>query len=287
MINVFTRELAAFFKGITGFVFMGIFLLITGIFFTTDNLIPQSPDYVRVLGGISFVFLVVVPILTMRLFSEERHQKTDQLLLTSPLSITGIVLGKYLAAVAVFLTTLIFTLLYPLQLSLVGTISVSEIGGGYVGILLLGCAFIAIGLFVSSLTESQVAAAVVTFGLLLSMWILDLLQQGLPADRISGFVFALLIVLAAGVFLYTTIRNLLVAAAAIALCCGIITVLFILRPAGFDGLIVRVLKWFSLLSRYRDFTRGLLKLSSVVYYLSFSAAFVFLTVRSLDSRRWK
>ena len=145
MFAVFTRELSAFFKSITGFIFMGIFLLITGIFFMSDNLIPQSSNYVSVLGGITFVFLVVVPILTMRTLSEERHQKTDQLLLTSPLSIGSIVLGKYLAAVAVFIFTLIITLLYPLQLSLVGSISVSEIAGGYIGIFLLGCAFIAIG----------------------------------------------------------------------------------------------------------------------------------------------
>ena len=287
MLAVFTRELSAFFKSITGFIFMGIFLLITGIFFTTDNLIPQSSNYVSVLGGITFIFLVVVPILTMRILSEERHQKTDQLLLTSPLSIGGIVLGKYLAAVAVFLVTLIITLIYPLQLSLVGHISVSEIAGGYIGIFLLGSAFIAIGLFVSSLTENQVVAAVVTFGLLLLMWILDFLQQGIPGDRFSGLVFTVLITLAVAIFLYFTVRNLTVAAAVVVVGGAVIAVLYTVQPASFDGLIVRVLKWFSLLVRYRDFTRGLLKLSSVVYYLSFSAVFIFLTVRSLDSRRWK
>jgi ABC-2 type transport system permease protein len=203
------------------------------------------------------------------------------------LSISGIVLGKYFAAVAVFLITLIITFLYPLQLSFVGDISVSEISGGYIGIFLLGSAFIAVGLFVSSLTENQVVAAVVTFGLLLLMWILDFLQQGLPVDRFSGLVFAILITMAAAIFLYFTIRNLIVAGAAVVVGGGIIAVLYIAQPAGFDGLIVRVLKWFSLLARYRDFTRGLLKLSSVVYYLSFSAVFIFLTVRSLDARRWK
>jgi ABC-2 type transport system permease protein len=287
MLSVFTRELSAFFKSITGFIFMSIFLLITGIFFTTDNLIPQSPSYVSVLGGITFIFLVVVPILTMRLLSEERHQKTDQLLLTSPLNISGIVLGKYFAAVTVFLLTLIITLIYPIQLSLVGTVSVSEITGGYIGIFLLGSAFIAVGLFVSSLTENQVVAAVVTFGLLLLMWILDFLQQGLPGDRFSGLVFAVVILLAVAIFLYLTIRNLSVAGAAVVVGSVIIAVLYIIQPTRFDGLIVRVLKWFSLLARYRDFTRGVLKLSSVVYYLSFSAVFIFLTVRSLDARRWK
>lgn len=286
MLPVFTRELAAFFRTIIGFIFMGIFLIITGVFFTIDNLIPQSANYLSVLGGISFVFLVGVPVLTMRLLAEERRQKTDQLLLTSPLRISGIVLGKYFAAVAVFLLTLVITLLYPLELSLVGAISVSEIAAGYMGIFLIGCAFISVGLFVSSLTENQVVAAVVTFGLLLLTWIVDFLQKGLPGDRFSGLVFALLVALTVAVFLYLTVRSLPLAAAAIVLGSGLIALLYMLQPASFDGLIVRVLKWFSLLARYRDFTRGVLKLGSVVYYLSFSGVFVFLTVRSLDARRW-
>ena len=100
-------------------------------------------------------------------------------------------------------------------------------------------------------------------------------------------VFAVVILLAVAIFLYFTIRNLSVAGAAVLVGSGIIAVIYIIQPASFDGLIVRVLKWFSLLVRYRDFTRGVLKLSSVVYYLSFSAVFIFLTVRSLDARRWK
>src|SRR5690606_25355348 len=138
--------------------------------------------------------LIVVPILTMRLLSEESRQKTDQLLLTSPLSVTGMVLGKYFAAVGVFLITLLITCIYPIILSFFGTIAVWEIVGGYVGFFLLGSAFIAVGLFVSSMTDNQVIAAVVTFSALLFLWILDWIIEGLPTDRVSGIVFACLLV---------------------------------------------------------------------------------------------
>jgi ABC-2 type transport system permease protein len=290
MIAVLLRELKSYFENITGFIFMGFFLLLSGIFFVFNNLIPQSPNYNGVLGTITFIFLIVVPILTMRLLSEESRNKTDQLLLTSPLSLTGMVMGKYLSAVAVFLFTLIITFLYPLLLSFVGSIVLSEIIGGYIGFFLLGCAFIAVGLFVSSLTDNQVIAAVVTFAALLIMWIIDALQQGLPADPASGAGFAVLLVLAIAAFLYLSVRNLIVSIATAILGGGVIALFYFVigaKAANFEGFIVKVLKWFSLLERYQSFSLGVLGLSPVVYYVSFCAVFVFLTVRVIEKRRWQ
>jgi ABC-2 type transport system permease protein len=290
MIAVFLRELKSYFENVTGFIFMGFFLLLSGIFFVFNNLIPQSPNYNGLLGTITFIFLIVVPILTMRLLSEEARQKTDQLLLTSPLSLTGMVLGKYLAALGVFLLTLVVTVLYPVLISLVGDVVVSEVLGGYIGFFLLGSAFIAVGLFVSSLTDNQVIAAVVTFAALLIMWILDALQQGLPSDSLSGAAFAGLLVLGVAVFLYFSVRSWIVSVAAALVGGGVIALFWFViggKAQNFDGFIVKVLKWFSLLSRYQDFSLGILSLSSVVYYISFSAVFVFLTVRVIEKRRWQ
>ncbi len=290
MIAVFLRELKSYFENITGFIFMGFFLLLSGIFFVFNNLIPQSSNYNGLLGTITFIFLIVVPILTMRLLSEDARQKTDQLLLTSPLSLTGMVLGTYLAALAVFLLTLVVTFLYPILISSVGDLVVSEVIGGYIGFFLLGSAFIAVGLFVSSLTDNQVIAAVVTFAALLIMWILDALQQGLPSDSLSGATFAGLLILAVAVFLYFTVRSWIVSLATVVVGGGVIALFWFVvggKAQNFDGFIVKVLKWFSLLTRYQDFSLGILGLSSVVYYLSFSAVFVFLTVRVIEKRRWQ
>jgi len=286
MLAIIKREFKAYFSSPTGFVFMGFFLLLTGFFFVMSNVLQASPDYNAVLGSITFIFLIVVPVLTMRLISEETKQKTDQLLLTSPLSLTKMVLGKYFAAVGVFSLTLLVTALYPVLLSFFGSVAVWEILGGYIGFFLLGSSFIAVGLFVSSLTDNQVVAAIVTFVSLLFMWLIDWIQQGIPVDRVSGIVFAGLLVIGAAVFVYFTTRTIIVSIADFIVGSGAVTGMYFLNPIVFEGLIVRVLDWFSLLARYGDFAMGVLSISPIVYYITFCAIFIFLTIRIIEKRRW-
>jgi ABC-2 type transport system permease protein len=284
---IFTRELKSYFQNITGFIFMGFFLLLSGIFFTLINLLSRSPQYNAVLGNITFIFLLVVPILTMRLLSEEKRQKTDTLLLTNLVSITGVVLGKYFAALAVFLLTLLITVVYPIMLSTVGIITVSEIIGGYIGVALLGAAFIAVGLFVSSLTDNQVIAAVVTFAVLLFLWFLDPVQQIVPPEKVAGIVFLAIVAVGIALFVYFTIRNIPIAVATLVVGAGIIVLLYFVKGEFYDGLIIKFLQWFSLVTRYEEFNRGLVSISPIVYYLSFSATFIFLTIRVIEKRRWR
>lgn len=251
------------------------------------NIFGASPDYNSVLGNITFIFLIVVPILTMRLMPDDKRQRTDQLLYTSPLSISGIVLGKYLAAVTVFFLTLLVTCLYPVIMSFFGDIAVWEIVGGYIGFLLLGSSFISIGLFVSSLTDNQVIAAVVTFSSLLFVWLIDWIAQGLPTDKVSGIVFASILALAAGAFVYYNTKNIYVGVATTLVGAAVIVATYFLADRYFfDGFIVRVFEWFSLLKRYEEFQMGVLSLAPIVYYITFSAAFNFMTIRVIEKRRW-
>jgi len=287
MLAVFKRELKAYFSSATGYVFMGFFLLLSGFFFAMINLFNASPNYNSVLGEITFIFLIVVPILTMRLMSEEARQKTDQLLLTSPLRLSDIVLGKYFAAVAVFLLTLLITCLYPIILSFFGKLAVWEIIGGYIGFFLLGSSFISIGLFISSLTENQVISAVVTFTVLILLWVLSWLIQALPTSQISGIIFAAILVAGAALFVFYTTRNIYVTGAVVVVGAAIFAVIyFFVNKNFFIGFIGRFFEWFSLLDRYNDFQLGLLSLSPIVYYITFSAAFIFMTVRTLEKKRW-
>jgi ABC-2 type transport system permease protein len=234
---IFDREFKAYFNTASGFIFMVVFLLISGIFFVLTNLFTGDPYYNPVLQSTTFIFLILVPMITMKTLAEERHQKTDQLLLTSPVSLSEIVLGKYFAAVGLFLVTLLITCIYPVILGIFGAIAVWEILGSYIGFALLGAAFISIGMFVSSLTENQVASAVGTFGALLLIWIIDWIQQGLLATQTAGFA-------------------------------------------------AKFLGWFSLTKRYESFTMGILDIGTIIYYITFSAAFLFLTIRVMDKRRW-
>ena len=287
MLAVFRRELKAYFVSPIGFVFVGFFILIAGVFFAISNLLQGNPNFTGVLSSLTFVFLFLVPILTMRLLTEEARQKTDQLLITSPLSITGIVVGKYLAAVGVFVITLIITLLFPLIMSFYALLGLGwwEILGGYIGFLLMGCAFISVGLFFSSLTDNQLIAAMYTFAALLLIWILDFVAQSVPSTVGSGVVFLSLLAVALVALVYFSTRNVPAGVVTFVIAAAAVILLYFLARGIYNGLIARILGWFSLVKRYGDFSLGQLSLSPVVYYISFSGAFVFMTVRMIEKRR--
>ncbi len=185
MFAIYRRELQSYYYSPLGYVFMGSFLFIAGIFFAFGNIMSMSSDFGTMLSNVSFVFMLVVPILTMRLMSDERRTKTDQLLLTSPVSLWSIVLGKFLAACTVFALTLVCTLLYVVILSAYGSISFGEVLVNYLGFFLTGCCLIAIGLFISALTESQVTAAIATFGTILLVYLMDSMVALLSADFLA------------------------------------------------------------------------------------------------------
>jgi ABC-2 type transport system permease protein len=287
MLAVFLREVQSYFQAITGFIFLGLFLLFAGIIFALANLWPPgSTDFRNTLTFLNFIFLVAVPILTMRLLSEEARQKTDQLLLTSPVSLTGIVAGKFLAALALFAAALAVTGIYPALLGTAGLVVRSEILTAYLGVFLLGASLISVGVFVSSLTDNPVSAALLTFGAILFIWAIDWLLQALPRDRLASLVFLLLLSVLAAVFVVTTTRNWWVALGVGAVAAAATAVSYALWPTAYDGLMVHVLIWFSLVARYGNFSRGVLAAGPILYYLSFVATFIFLTVRVIDKRRW-
>lgn len=288
MVAVFKRELRAYFSSPIGYVVIGLFLALSGIFFSATNLLGASSEYNGILSTMAFIFLFLVPILTMRLLTEETRQHTDQMLITSPLSVTAIVVGKYLAAVAVYLITLLVTVLFPVMMSFFALLGLEwwKILGGYIGLFLLGSAFIAVGLFFSSITESQIVAAVATYATLLVMWIMDALISMVPTGWLYGLGFVVLAAAALALIVWLSTRNLPAALATLVVLGAAIAVVAVLKQPLYEGLIAKVMAWFSLLKRYEDFNYGILGLSPVVYYLSFSAAFVFLTVRMIDRKRW-
>lgn len=288
MLAIFNKELKSYFSSATGYIFLAVFLFICGIFFALTNLLTSSPNanYSSVLGSITFVFLLLVPILTMKTFSEETHQKTDQLLLTAPVKLYEVVLGKYFAAVVLFLIALLITCLYPLILSMFGSVAGWEVLGSYVGFALFGSALIAVGIFISSLTESQVIAAVGTFGCVLVFWIMDAIKQSIPTTRMAGIIFALVLAVTIGLIIYFATHNAYLAGG-IFVAEGIaVLVIYLVKKTLFEGFTAKFFDWFSLLSRYDNFSMGILDVSSIVYYITFSAAFVFITIRMIDKRRW-
>jgi ABC-2 type transport system permease protein len=286
MVAIFKRELKAYFQTPLGYIFMSLFLLIAGILFVLGNVFEQNPSFAGFLSSIIFIFLLAVPVLTMRLLSDDMRTKTDQLLITSPIRVTEIVLGKYLAAMVVFFMTIALTALYAMVLSFHGDIDGWETLGSYIGFILLGGSFIAIGLFVSATTENQVVAAIVTFCALLISWIMDFITQGVPTDPFLGFIFLAVAVLAICAWIYIATKNLLIPIVIGVAGVGASLIVFLLNPAVYVGFIGKTLEWLSLVRRYNPFPRGILSFDSVVYYVTVSALFLFLTVRLIEKKRW-
>ena len=286
MLAIFKRELKAYFLTPIGYLYMGLFLLLTGVFYFFDNLLSGRSQFSGFLGSVLFIYLFAIPILTMRLFSEEKKQKTDQLLLTSPVSITGIVCGKFLAALTVYCGTLLFTVLNAVVIAIYGDPQTWETVGSYIGFIFLGASYISVGLFISAVTENQLTAALVSFFALMFIWLIDLICQMVPSDTKSGVISAAILLAAILLFIYLNTRNWVIILGAVIIGSLTIAGFYFLKRDVFFGFISKFLGWFSLNRRYQSFTMGLLKFDSLLYYVSFSGLFLFLTTRLIEKRRW-
>ena len=223
---IFRRELLAYFTTPIGYIFLAIFYAGSGLFFNMTSLSSGSADLAYTFTLIIYVLLVVIPILTMRTLSEEKNQKTDQCLLTAPVSLGGLVLGKFLAALVIFSLAVFITVIYAVVVSAFADPDWLVVIGNIVGFMLLGSAFISIGIFVSSLTENQVVSAIISFAAMLLCYLLSSIAQLIPVewlskvvsnlsfvDRYTGFTYglfdlsnALFFVSVTAVFLYLTVR---------------------------------------------------------------------------------
>lgn len=184
MFAIFKRELKAYFTSPLGYVFLAIFYAFSGLFFYIFSLSVGSTDISSVFLMMFIVLMVFVPLLTMRLLSEDKKQKTDQLMLTAPVSLLSIVMGKFLAAYAIFAIGVAVMPVYGFVMSTFATVSWLPIWGNTVGLLLLGGIFVSIGLFISSLTENQMIAAIGGFFINLMILLMNTLKSALP----NGFL---------------------------------------------------------------------------------------------------
>ena len=173
MFAIFKKEIRNYFLTPIGYIFISPFILLSAMFFIQGVVYYQTARVDYILSPVNIICLFIVPILTMQLFAEERNKKTDQLLITSPVNVYEIVAGKYLAAFAVFFAALAFTFIYTIILFVIGKPVLSEVIGSYLGFILIWAVFISVGIFISSLTESQVVAAILTFMVLLVLYSID------------------------------------------------------------------------------------------------------------------
>ena len=182
MLAIYKREMRSYFTSPLGYVFLCIFLVVSGAVFSYTTFFSMSSDVAPYFSTMLTTFIVLLPLLTMKLFTDEKKQKTEQLLLTSPVSLFSIVMGKFLAAYTLFASALLFSCLYFLILSIYGSVHGALLFGNLLASLLVGMAFIAIGTFVSSITESQLSAAILTIGILLGFMAVSLITDYIPVE---------------------------------------------------------------------------------------------------------
>lgn len=173
MIAILKRELGAYFVSPIGYVFLAVFFFFSGLYFFLSTLAYNSTNLSGVFSSLFTISMFIVPILTMKLLSEDKKLKTDQVLLTAPVNLYGLVFGKFLSALVMFTVGISITIVYALVLSAFASVEWAVVFGNFVGIFVLGAALISIGLFISSLTESQVIAAVGGFAVMMLLMLLD------------------------------------------------------------------------------------------------------------------
>ena len=231
---IFRRELKAYFSSPLGYIFLGVIYAISGFYFW--YILANQANYIQyVFSNMFTIVLMVVPLLTMRLMSEDKKLKTDQLLLTAPVNITSVVLGKYFAALVVYIIGVSSTIIFQIVLATFATPDWNVFLGNYLAIVLIGAALISIGILISSLTENQIIAAIGTLAISLFIWLLDSIASALPA--------------------------------------------------GFEW-ISSIFRSLSFMTRYNDFVSGILNVSHILFFVSFAAVFLFLTIRALEKKRW-
>ncbi len=233
MTAIFKREFKSFFTTPLGYVILIIFNLFSGIYFWFGTLYSGSVDMTYVYSGFSMIVLSAMPIITMRLLSEERRQKTDQALLTAPVSLFGIVFSKFLAALLLYVIGISVTLLYSVVLAFVAQPAWNYILGNYLGLLLLGASLLSVGLFISSITENQLVAAIVSYAAMFLMLMSDSIANLFPVQFISN------------IFYYLSFQT-----------------------------------------RYDTFVSGVVSVDNVMFFVSTTAIFIFLTTRVMEKRRW-
>ena len=288
MFAIFKRELRSYFTSLVGYVVIGVMLAFIGLYYSANCLVYGTSDFSTVLYSTTLVMLFLLPALTMRSFADERRNKTDQLLLTSPVSVWGIVLGKFFAMAAVFaLPCAVDAVMIFILWALGGTVSALLANlAGLLCYFLLGCAAIAVCEFCSGLTENQIIAAVMGFSALLLAYMMPSLRSMFNAG--SAVALVVFTALSAGASLAVGLRTrsfTLGCFCFAALCAGL-SALFLLRSAWLTEAFSAVLSALCLFAPFEEFVNNSFSIPTLVYYLTVTVLFLFFTAQGIEKRRW-
>jgi ABC-2 type transport system permease protein len=286
MAAIYKNEMRSFFGGMIGWVFISLMLLAFGIYTAVMNLSKGYADFSLVPYNAQFVFLIAIPLLTMRTLAEERRQHTDQLLYSTSLSSYEIVIGKYLAIVTMIAIPMAVCSVYPLILAGHGRVALNTAYSAMAAFLLLGAVLAAVGLFFSSISANQFVSAAICFGVLLLCYFGNDLKSLLSTSIATAFYFFSALALALGVLARYMTKNWLAAGAVFAILEGILLAVYIAVPSALDGSVAAALGSIAVFSKIETFCNGIFDISALLYYISLTWLFIFFSIQAFEKRRW-
>lgn len=286
MSAVFRHELRSYFHSLTAYVFGAFLLAVVGLGSVLYNLQAAVSNFEFVLSFASIIFVVIVPILTMRTLAEERRQRTDQLLYSLPITTTQVVLGKYLALLVVYLIPLAVISLYPLLFSRFGDVYLPTSYGSLFAFFMMGAALLAVGMFLSSLTYNQGFAAGIGIAAILLNYYSVSLAEYTSSTAMGSLIALYVIALLLGVVIHNLTRNENLAYGVTLVLIAALLVAYFVNSSAFEGLLPDIMTKLSLFRQFNSFVNGAFDLTAIVYYVSVMGFFLFLTVQSLEKRRY-
>ena len=286
MTAVFKHELRMYFRSLTAYVFGAFLLVFVGLGAMLYNIQAAVSNFEFVLSFSSLGFVVIVPILTMRVIAEEKKQKTDQLLYSLPITTTQVVLGKYLALLVMYLIPMAVICVYPLIFAQFGDVYLLTAYGSLFAFYLMGAALIAIGVFISSLTDNQGFAAGIGIAVILLNYYSVSLSEYVSSTAFGSVVALLVLALILGSVIHHLTGNENFAFGVCILSMAVIFVSYMLNSSMFEGLLPSIMEKLSLFDRFSSFVNGVFDMTSVVYDFTVIVFFLFLSVQSLEKRRY-
>lgn len=286
MSAVFRHELRSYFHSLTAYVFGAFLLAVVGLGSVLYNLQAAVSNFEFVLSFASIIFVVIVPILTMRTMAEERRQRTDQLLYSLPITTTQVVLGKYLALLVVYLIPLAVISLYPLLFSQFGDVYLPTSYGSLFAFFMMGAALLAVGMFLSSLTDNQGFAAGIGIAAILLNYYSVSLAEYTSSTAMGSLIALYVIALLLGVVIRGLTRNENLAYGVAFVLIAALSVAYFVNSSAFEGLLPDIMTKLSLFRQFNSFVNGAFDLTAIVYYVSVMGFFLFLSVQSMEKRRY-
>lgn len=286
MTAVLKHELRTYFHSLTAYVFGAFLLAFVGIGAMMYNIQAAVSNFEFVLSFGCLIFVVIVPILTMRVIAEERKQKTDQLLYSLPITTTQVVLGKYLSLLVVYLIPLCLVCLYPLIFSQFGDVYLLTAYGSLLAFFIMGAALIALGIFISSLTDNQGFAAGIGIAAILFNYYSVSLSEYVSSTSVGSLAaLCVIVVVLCVVIKYLTKNENLAYVIGFVLIAGLMVTYYI-DATFFEGLLPGIMTKLSLFERFYVFVNGIFDMTGIVYYTTVIIFFLFLSIQSLEKRRY-